>query len=460
MASPAIVSDRKAIYSDSKYVESFAFDVATYAGQYVGMTKILRLKYIASTFLHLRNEAMTILIKEVSAGLNAELYAEICELAKAYDMPNAIIYDEEWVRKVSQEKRRRIEIASTELSQAKSSSNKEAIRRGYMEMGNLHMEHYDMLEAIKAFQHARDYAGKAEHHIETSFKVAACYMNLGNHRQAANAITSIADNAESPLAKAQAKALQGLCWMLDGSYIYAAHAFLELDGSILRNQFNHVLATKDIALYGSLCALATLDPPKIKQSVLDSKDFKHSLEQIPYARTFVQNFCTSEFGACLQLLRRKSNEMTVDMHLQLHMQPLLDRISSRALVQYCRPYLSLDLVRMSHSLDMDVENLQKELTGLIEKDLLPFRIDSARLQLHRKVQNERDAAIEKIVALSAMHATSIRQGILRLSLLQHHFGVNSNPTSSTPLDAKESEQMDHAGIMQMEAEDDVDAEGD
>jgi hypothetical protein len=198
-------------------------DLPTYSSHYSGMTKILRLKHIARTFPKLQSEAMNLLCKEVTAGFSTELYTELCELARTYGINDTLVFDEEWVRKAAQEKRRRVEAASTDLSHAKSSSNKEAIRRGHMELGMLYMEHYELLEAVKEFNRTRDYAGKAEHYIETSFKIAICYMDLGMFMQAQSAVNKVSDNTEPLQAKAQVKALQGLCSMLDGSYSAAAN---------------------------------------------------------------------------------------------------------------------------------------------------------------------------------------------------------------------------------------------
>lgn len=404
-------------------------DLPTYSSHYSGMTKILRLKHIARTFPKLQSEAMNLLAKEVTAGFSTELYTELCELARTYGMNDTLVFDEEWVRKAAQEKRRRVEAVSTDLSHAKSSSNKEAIRRGHMELGMLYMEHYELLEAIKEFNRTRDYAGKAEHYIETSFKIAVCYMDLGMFMQAQSAVNKVSESTEPLQAKAQVKALQGLCSMLDGSYSAAANAFLETDSSVLGgSSFSNVIATRDVALYGCLCALATMDPPKMKRLVLDSKTIKTSLEQVPWARSLVQSFCSSAFGECLSLLHAKEEEMKLDMYLAPHVQALFKHIFTRTLIQYCHPYISLDMTRMSGALGMPLNKLESELATLIASDKMPFRIDSAAHQLHRKVQDDRDVAIEKVTMLNDLHATSIRQGILRLSLMQHSFSVLSSKT--------------------------------
>jgi len=402
-------------------------DLSTYAGHYSGMTKILRLKHIAAKFPKLQSDAISLLAKEVTAGFSTELYTEVCELAKSYGIKDTLVFDEEWARKAAQEKRRRIETASTDLSHAKSSSNKEAIRRGHMELGVLYMEHYELLEAIKEFNRTRDYASKAEHYLETSFKVAVCYMDLGMFMQAQSAVNKVVSgNAEPLQAVAQVKALQGLCSMIDGSYSAAANAFLDTDTSVLGSSFNNVIAARDIALYSCLCALATMDPPKMKHMILDSKSIKASLEQVPWARSLVHSFCSSDFGACLSLLHGKEEEMMMDMYLAPHVQPLFKRIFTRTLIQYCHPYNSLDLTRMCSALGMPLNTLEGELASLIANEQMLFRIDSARHQLHRKVQNDRDVAIEKVTMLNDLHATSIRQGILRLSLMQSGFSVMSS----------------------------------
>ena len=416
--------------AQSLRLSSSRLSVETYLEDYTSTTKPLRLKYIFSTFSNLRDETLELLASELKKGLRVDMLAELSQVACMVNSPSA--YDDEWARKVQQERRRGIAAAESNLSHAKSSSNKESIRRAFVEMGDLLVEHGELLEAIKCYQRTRDYFGKPEHSVETYSKIAICHIDLGrnNYINAEHAVMKI-DVPLTPPLKAQIMSIQGLLSMLAGRYSRAAREFLDIDGAALnKDNISNVITIADIGLYSCLCALATLDLGDIKRLVLDSKKCKLILEQSPEMRSMVEAFCSSNYGEFLRLLAVKQADMQLDMHLNGHLEGLLDMISDRVLIQYCRPYATLDLQRMASALNKDITVLESDLAKLIAKGDIKFRIDSAQHQLHRKVQNEHDTAYEKVTALAEMHASSIRQGILRLSLQQHNFSVMPEQTGT------------------------------
>ena len=206
-----------------------------------------------------------------------------------------------------------------------------------------------------------------------------------------------------------------------------------------------MVSIADIGLYSCLCALATLDLGEIKRLALDSRNCKLLLEQAPEMRSMVEAFCSSSYGEFLRLLAVKQPDMQLDTHLHGHLEGLLHMIANRVLIQYCKPYITLDLRRMAAALNKEVHALESNLAKLIAKGDIPFRIDSAQHQLHRKVQNEHDVAYEKVTALAEMHASSVRQGILRLSLQQHNFSVMPEQSASKSSTGKDKRARRSAG---------------
>lgn len=401
-----------------------AMSISAYAAQYSGMTKIKRLRDITTRFPQYRDEALFLLQKELADSFTVDTYKEVCD-------KEGLEQDEEWIRRKSQEIRRLMDAANTELSNAKSSSNKESIRLGYMEQGNLLMEQGNFFEASRAYDAAREFAAKPQHHVESYFKLIVCSLNMSPPQQ--HQALSYANKIESedPIVKNQVKAAQGLCYMLKGDYRSAAKSFVDVDTSVLQNTFSHVISSSDVALYGCLCALSSMDLQDLKRLILESKTFKIGLDQIPYARSMLQSFCSSLFGDCLTQLRANLNNMSLDMYLHTRLNSMFDMIMERILLQYCQPYSSLDLQRMSTSLKIDLSVLESDLAKLIGNNKLNYRIDSAKHQFHRKVTNDRDKAIDKITALNELHASAIRQGTLRLSLMQHNVGVFAARGSAT-----------------------------
>ena len=54
---------------------------------------------------------------------------------------------------------------------------------------------------------------------------------------------------------------------------------------------------------------------------------------------------------------------------------------------------------------------------------MPFRIDSEKKHLYRKIKNDNDIAMDKVSQLTEIHASSIKSAMMKLSLMAHNFSV-------------------------------------
>ena len=162
------------------------------------------------------------------------------------------------------------------------------------------------------------------------------------------------------------------------------------------------------------------------RTLLESKTFKFLLELVPQVRALVINFCDSTYAPCLQLLQVLRPSLLLDIHFARHVEPIFSLISERILLQYFIPYKAVDLARMGAALAMDLPVLEAALAALIAKGLLPARIDSQSKTLHRRRVDERHLTIDKLKRLSQKHESEVRRTVLRLSLMQHGFSVQSS----------------------------------
>ena len=87
------------------------------------------------------------------------------------------------------------------------------------------------------------------------------------------------------------RAAQGLAHLAEGRYLDSAKTFTSISTD-LTNQFNSVISAEDLALYGALLGLATLDRKELHECVIDGV-FKGRLEvsQLCYVCLFVTNIC-------------------------------------------------------------------------------------------------------------------------------------------------------------------------
>lgn len=69
---------------------------------------------------------------------------------------------------------------------------------------------------------------------------------------------------------------------------------------------SQLIAPGDIAIYGTLCALASLSRSAIKSQLLRNPVFSAYIEQEPYVRDVIQAYMSSDFKTTLEILSRYS----------------------------------------------------------------------------------------------------------------------------------------------------------
>lgn len=73
--------------------------------------------------------------------------------------------------------------------------------------------------------------------------------------------------------------------------------------------YPQLLSASDVAVYGTLCALATFSRIELKERVLGSTLFRKFLESEPKLVELLQKFCGSEFGTCLDILNELQDQV-------------------------------------------------------------------------------------------------------------------------------------------------------
>lgn len=153
------------------------------------------------------------------------------------------------------------------------------------------------------------------------------------------------------------------------------------------------MGPSDIAIYGTLCALASLSRSAIRAALVESTSFGVYIEQEPYIRELIDAYMSSNFKTVLQILERYSvctlaeafplrmltrfkTRHYLDIHLSGHVQDLSALIRDRALVLYFQPFQSIRLTRMGEAFGMTVEEIEKHIVRLIQAGDIKARIDS------------------------------------------------------------------------------------
>jgi COP9 signalosome complex subunit 1 len=154
------------------------------------------------------------------------------------------------------------------------------------------------------------------------------------------------------------------------------------------------VAPGDIAIYGTLCALATFQRSAIKSKILENSVFGSYMEQEPYMRELIEAYMNSNFKVVLELLSRYSvrsfcyscltsslcfvfqTRHYIDVHLSTHVHDLMDLIRNWAVVLYFQPFATIKLDRMSAAFGWTIEEVEYHVVNLIQSGNIQGRVDS------------------------------------------------------------------------------------
>lgn len=228
-------------------------------------------------------------------------------------------------------------------------------------------------------------------------------------------------------------AAMGLAQLSVGAYLEAANSFLATDPSI-GNTYNEIITANDIAVYGGLCALASMDRNELQRRVLDSANgvFRGFLELEPHIRRAISFFCNSKFRPCLEILESYRADYLLDIYLQRHVSTLYNLIRIKSIQQYLVPFSKVTLEEMAKifapsivggtAKPTDSESpFVQELIKLIEDGTLNARIDlekgvivSKQRDLRADVHNAAIESVQKFV--DDAHLRILRANIINAGL--------------------------------------------
>lgn len=99
--------------------------------------------------------------------------------------------------------------------------------------------------------------------------------------------------------------IQGVCELESGNFKTAAKHFLQVPFWSGSTEMWNFVAPVELAIYGTLCAMASVDRSEIKAKLLHNNDFKQFLELEPNVREALWAFHDSNFEKCMEILERQ-----------------------------------------------------------------------------------------------------------------------------------------------------------
>ncbi|KAJ5780810.1 26S proteasome regulatory subunit Rpn7 [Penicillium paradoxum] len=370
--------------------EAPKFDLDTYISNYTGRTRFDRLYLIGTCSPLLSTDALKAAIAEARAGRDVSRYERaVRALADVAPGDPEASLDSVWVQETQRYVSSQTERLEDELRGYKNNLIKESIRMAHEDLGNLHYETGDLAAASKAYSRMRDYCTTPNHITSMLFKMVNVSIERDDWISVLANVHRLRNSQSKPddAAKNQAKitAASALSQMHQGLYLEAANSFLSIPPE-LGDNYNEIITANDVAVYGGLCALASMTRDELQKNVLENQTFRTFLELEPHIRRAIAFFCNFKFRHCLEILDAYRPDYLLDVYLQRHIPTLYRVIRTKSIQQYMIPFSRVTLDSMAKIFAPEVVGGEarptdisspfiQELASLIEGGVLNARID-------------------------------------------------------------------------------------
>ncbi|THH29828.1 hypothetical protein EUX98_g4379 [Antrodiella citrinella] len=431
--------------------EAHPFDLEAYISSYTGRTAVDRLLFIMTQIPSLAPQAFALAVQKMQSLRDTSLYSRAIDMyhvtqKKAEEgalPPHAEVasVDPTWVEKTNARNTADKTKLEVELKTYASNMIKESIRMGHRDLGAFYRSIGEYNSSMKHYTKCREFCTTSTHILDMTISVIELLMEQRNYAHiptyvykgeaALDAITGsrvAAANSQStasnPNAKPQAYAAKekavaerdrtqtkldvalAMSYLTGGQYEKAAQSFLKY------------LAPGDVAVYGTLCALASYPRPAIQAQLLDNDHFGVYIEQEPYIRELIDAYMGSRFKTVLEILDRYSTRHFADIVLSTHVLSLATSIREHALVLYFQPFASINLERMGGAFGWSVEELEEQIVGLIKRGAIQARVDRQNKVLKARVTDQRSALFQRVLKSGVDMQSTNRKLLLRMKLQQ------------------------------------------
>ncbi|PCG92364.1 hypothetical protein PENOC_092930 [Penicillium occitanis (nom. inval.)] len=425
-----------------KVDEAPKFDLESYIANYKGRTRFERLFLIGKCSTVLSLDALRLAVAEAKSGKDVERYEQAVEALKqaAPHDPDAVL-DQRWVDVTKQTVRAETDKLEHELKGYKNNLIKESIRMGTDDLASHYHAVGDLASASKAYARLKDNCTTPSHFAVMHLKTINVAIDRGDWFGVLQAVARYRSGPkpEDDQSKNAAKisSASGLAQLGQGNYLDAANQFLGAEPT-LGDSYNEVLTANDVAVYGGLCALASMDRNELQRRVLENSQFRNYLELEPHIRRAISFFCNSKFRSCLDILEEYKADYLLDIHLQRHIAALYNQIRTKSIQQYAVPFSRVSLDAMAKVFAPKVVGgitsptkigspFVQELIKLIENGTLDARIDLEKGLLVSKQTDLRKDVIKEALDSVEEYVNEAHLRLIRTNLVNAGIEIRVTP---------------------------------
>ncbi|KAH7140634.1 26S proteasome subunit RPN7-domain-containing protein [Dactylonectria macrodidyma] len=396
-------------------------DLDLYLQNYTGRTRYDRLILIGKCSVSLCVDALKAAVAEAKAGSDVSRYREAwdCIRLAAPNEPEAQ-RDDAWIENTDRTNKLETARLELELKGYKNNLIKESIRMGNEDLGR----HF---ESIGFLNEAAEYYSKMRQDVSTTKHIIDCGMRLVNISlqrrdwtmvlNNLGKITGVPNGEEEKATQAYTKIVSGIALLGLGHYSDAAKSFLQTDFGLPSVTYSHVASPNDVAIYGGLLALATMDRKELQTRVLENQSFRTFLEHEPHIRKAISLFVNGRYSNCLSILESVRNDYMLDIYLQRHIPAIYAQIRSKSIVQYFVPFSCVTLDTLNEAFAREGESLEEELVEMIREGTLKARMDAKNKLLLAVVPDPRLEMQQKALEAARQYEQEAKERLRRMSLV-------------------------------------------
>ncbi|TWU73320.1 hypothetical protein ED733_004359 [Metarhizium rileyi] len=385
-----------------------------------GRTRFDRLFLIGQSSVPLCAEALKAAVAEAKAGKDVSRYRDAWDAIRTA-VPNdpEAQKDDAWIERTETANKAETARLEGELKGYRNNLIKESIRMGNEDLGK-HFESIGRLfEATEAYTRMRQDVSTTKHIIDCGMHLANVSLYRRDYTMVLNnigKITAVQDSDEEKALQAYTKIVSGIALLNLERFGDAAKSFLRTDSSVPSTEYNHIASPNDIAVYGGLLALATMDRKELQQRVLDNQSFRTFFEHEPHIRKAISLFVNGRYSSCLSILEGSRADYLLDIYLQSHIPAIYSRIRTKCIVQYFVPFSCVTIESLDAAFAQPGTSIASELVEMIRQDALKARID-AKNELLVAVRPDARAVMQKEVLLVAQnYEREAKERLRRISI--------------------------------------------
>ncbi|KAJ4260677.1 hypothetical protein NW762_007421 [Fusarium torreyae] len=396
-------------------------DLDLYLQNYTGRTRFDRLMLIGKSSVPLCVDALKIAVAEAKAGSDIPQYLEAWgSIRSAAPEEPESQKDQAWIERVERENKAETSRLESQLKQYRHNLIKESIRMGNEDLG-MHFEKAGYLDAAaEAYNRMRQDVTTTKHIIDCGMHLVNVYLSRRDWTMVINSlgkITGVQSGEEERFYQPYTKLVSGIALLGLKHYKDAANNFLQVDFALPSAQYNHIASPNDIAIYGGLLALATMERKELQTRVLDNQSFRSFLEHEPHIRKAISLFVNGRYSNCLSILESVRNDYLLDIYLQRHISTIYSQIRNKCIIQYFVPFSCVTFESLNQAFATEGESIETELVSMIREGTLKARLDTKNQLLIAVQPNPRLEMQKQAIEVARQYEQEAKERLSRMNII-------------------------------------------